>query len=157
MTNKILTHICLVYGRPLPGRLQSEALQRLINIKTVQDMDIKQNRKQRNRSGNSDLITLLKLLKVQIPVDKSESEVMTMCKKLRSRSIHKVLTSKMRRRVKLGKLRSNKRNAPTLDFVKKRKANVEIDSNHAGGKSKKHCLEKPLKSKRLNVQKMEPK
>ena len=44
MTNKILTHICLVYGRPLPGRLQSEALQRLINIKTVQDVDIKQNR-----------------------------------------------------------------------------------------------------------------
>ena len=132
----------------------------MINIKTVQDVDIKQNRKQRNRSRNSDLITLLKLLKVQISVDKSdsiESEVMTMRKKLRSRSIHEVLTSKMRRRVKLGKLRSNKRNAPTLDFVKKRKANVEIDSNHAGGKSKKHCLEKPLKSKRLNVQKMEPK
>ena len=54
MTNKILTHICLVYGRPLPGRLQSEALQRLINIKTVQDLDIKQNRKQKNRSRNSD-------------------------------------------------------------------------------------------------------
>ena len=110
-------------------------------------MDIKQNRKQRNRSRNSNLITLLKLLKVQIPVDKSdpiESEVMTMREKLSSRSIHKVLTSKMRQRVKLGKLRSNKRNALTLDFVKKRKANVEIDSNHAGGKSKKHCLEEPL-------------
>ena len=73
MTNKILTHICLVYGRPLPGRLQSEALQKLINIKTVQDVDIQKNRKQRNRSRNSDLITLLKLLKVQIPVDKSDS------------------------------------------------------------------------------------
>ena len=157
MTNKILTHICLAYGRPLPGRLQSEALQRLINISTVQDANIKQNRQQRNRIRNSDLITLLKLLKVQIPVDKSESEVMTMCKKLRSRSIHKVLTSKMRRRVKIGKLRSNKRNALTLDFVKKRKANVQINSNHVGGKSKKHCLDKPLESKRLNIQKMEPK
>ena len=61
-----------------------------------------------------------------------------MRKKLRSRSIHEVLTSKMQWRVKLGKLWLNKRNAPTLDFVKKRKANVEIDSNHVGGKSKKH-------------------
>ena len=159
MTNKILTHICLVYGHPLPGRLQSEAFQKLINIKTVQDVDIQKNRKQRNRSRNSDLITLLKLLKVQIPVDKSdsiESEVMTICEKLRSRSIDEVLTSKMRRRAKLGKLRSNKRNAPMLDFVKKRKANIEINSNHAGGKSKKHCLEKPLESKRLNVKKWSP-
>ena len=163
MTNKILTHICLVYGRPLPGRLQSEALQRLLNIRTVQDADVSQNRKSvRNsekRHRNSELIKLLNLLKVQISVDKSdsiESEVMTMRKKLRSRSIDEVLTSKMRRRAKLGKLRSNKRNAPMLDFVKKRKANIEIDSNHAGGKSKKHCLEKPLESKRLNVKKWSP-
>ena len=105
-----------------------------------------------NKTGNRETgaETVLKLLKVQISVDKSdsiESEVMTMRKKLRSRSIHEVLTSKMRRRVKLGKLQSNKRNAPTLDFVKKGKANVEIDSNHAGGKSKKHCLEKFLSQK----------
>ena len=120
-------------------------------------MDINQNRKQRNRSRNSDLITLLKLLKVQISVDKSdsiESEVMTMRKKLRSRSIHEVLTSKMRRRVKLGKL-LNKRNAPPLDLVKKRKAIDEFDGNHAGGTSKRQCSEKPPASKRLKDQNME--
>jgi len=150
MTNKILTHICLVFGRPLPGRLQSEALQRLINITTVQNAAVKQIRLSERKFE----------LKVQITQAKRESiesEVVTMRDKLRSRSIHEVLTSKMRRRVKLGKLRSNKRNVPTLDLVKKRKAIDEIDGTYARDLSKRHCTEKPPESKRLSVLNMEPK
>lgn len=130
MTNKILTHICLVYGRTLPGRLQSEALQRLVN--TVKGGEMKQQTLQRERERNSDISGLLRL---QIVKQESiENEVHIMRDNSRSRSSHEMLTSKMRRRILLNKCRKNRRKVPQLDLVKrvasKRKLTDELETCH---------------------------
>ena len=156
MTNKILTHICLVYGRPLPGRLQSVALQRLVNT-AVKGGDVKQHRTfQRELERNSDLSGLLKL---QIVKQESiESEVQIMRDNSRSRSSHEMLTSKMRRRVRLNKGRKKRINVPQLDLVKrvvsKRKFTDELETSlslDSSNNVRKPCTEKPPESKRRKV------
>jgi hypothetical protein len=156
MTNKILTHICLVYWRPLPGRLQSVALQKLVTM--AKGGDVKQDRTfQRELERESDLSQLLKLQFVK--QESIENEIEIMRDIARSRSSHELLTRKIRRRVCLNKGRKKRRNVPQLDLVKrvvsKRKLTDEPEISHSLDSSnnvEKPRTEKPPESKRRKVE-----